>query len=75
LAFILEVDMPAFRLAGFVLERESKHSISLLDSVFTIGIRGGQGFVDYIEGRRGRKCSYDLSVPCAAREKSGTYDS
>ncbi len=58
LALVLEVDMPALRLSGFVLQRKCKHSVSLLDSVLAVCIGRLEGLVDSVEGLRGRECSY-----------------
>lgn len=47
--------MPALRLPGLVLQRESIDSIALLNRVFSVGFAGSQGAVNDIERCRSRK--------------------
>ena len=76
---LLEVDMPALCLAGLVLQREGVDAAGLLDGIFPVGFAGVQGFVDGVEGRRGRElvCRSRVSLPpnsCAAAPLSRTRE-
>lgn len=53
LALGLEIDVPAVGLAGLVLEGEGEDGVALLDGVLTLGVGGGEGCVDGIEGLGG----------------------
>lgn len=51
-ALLLQVDVPALGLAGLVLEGEGKDGAALLDGVLAVGLAGGEGRVDLVEGSR-----------------------
>jgi hypothetical protein len=63
---VLEVDVPGFRLAGRVLERETEDGLAGLDGVLAL-LLGGQGGGDGVECARGRElvCSkIECQLPC-----------
>lgn len=54
-ARLLEVDVPALRLASLVLEGEGKDTVGLLDGVLALGVGAGEDAVDDVESGRGRE--------------------
>lgn len=54
-AALLEVDVPALRFAGLVLERKGEHGVALLDGILLVGFARSEGRVDGVESDRGRK--------------------
>lgn len=54
-AGLLEVDVPALRLASLVLEGEGKDTVGLLDGVLALGVGAGEDAVDDVESGRGRE--------------------
>ena len=64
IAFFLEIDVPACRLAGAVLQCEGEDGVALLDGVFALGRVGCEGGLDGVEGGGGgeRGCRMDHDV-------------
>lgn len=54
-ALLLEVDVPAGRLARLVLEGECKDSLSVLDGVLAAGFVAAESGIDGLEGLGGRE--------------------
>lgn len=54
--------MPAFRLSGFVLQREGEYSICLLDGILAIGFGRLKRLVDRIESLGGRESVCEMLV-------------
>lgn len=55
-ALLLEVNVPAGRLAGLVLEGEGEDGLAVLDGVLAVGFAAAQSGVDGLEGLGGREC-------------------
>ena len=52
-----KIEVPAFCLAGLVLQGEGKDGIALLDCVLALGVARGESAVDHVEGLGGWECS------------------
>jgi hypothetical protein len=52
---LLEINVPGVGFASGVLEREGEDGAALLDGVFAVGVRGGEGPRDLVEGGGGRE--------------------
>lgn len=76
LALLLQINVPALRLARLVLEGEGKDGVALLNSILPVGVAGAEGRVDGIEGGRGGKlvCARRESA-CKARRGRGAVES
>lgn len=58
LALLLEVNVPALRLAPRVLECEPEDGAALLDGVLAVGVAGRERRVDGVERRGGGELVY-----------------
>jgi hypothetical protein len=52
-AGVFEVNVPCLFCAGCVLELEGEDAVALFDGVFAVGVAGGEGLRDGIEGGGG----------------------
>lgn len=53
LARLLEVNVPALRLAARILQRKGIHAVALLDGILAVGVAGVESLVDGVKGDRG----------------------
>jgi hypothetical protein len=52
-----EIDVPALRLTGLILQGKGEDGISLLDGILALGIVSGEDTVDNVEGLGRGECS------------------
>lgn len=68
-ALVLEVNVPAGRLARLVLEGECKDSLAVLDGVLAAGFVAAESGVDGLEGLGGRESVCDKRESARARNR------